>query len=49
MELAFMHEFHYGQDAIVLRADNDLKSNFSIYAAGSRQPGLVASLLRRRT
>lgn len=49
MELAFMHEFHYGQDAIVLRADNDLKSTFSIYAAGSQQPGLVASLLRRRT
>lgn len=48
MELAFMHEFHYGQDAVVLRADNDLKSYFSIYADDNRQPGLVASIIRRK-
>lgn len=45
MELAFMHESRFGQEALVRRADDGLNRYFSIDNQTTGQTGLVARLL----
>lgn len=47
LELAFLRESHYGQNATLLRSDDGLTSLFTLADAQTSSPSLFASLKRR--